>query len=148
MPQTLPMLPQPRPVDANWKCQRSGDCCTLPPEVVMTREEQRHLMLHIPEGIKSQWREVDEQFVAVKAGPCPFFVFHECLVYEHRPYNCRRFACMRPDPKAERFEVNASVLLGCTNLDVRVATSRVARRLYATIQRKAQRWARKYGWRD
>lgn len=136
----LPMLPQPRPVDPQWTCQKSGDCCSIPGEVVMTKQEAATLVHHAPPTISIQFRPVDDQFVAMKAGPCPLYVFKTCLVYEHRPYNCRRFACMRPDVKAERFEADGS------NMMDRVKTSRVARRMAQKIQRKSQRWAVKHGW--
>lgn len=139
-PQYLPMLPAPRPVEANWKCKRSGDCCSLPAEVVMTKEEAAVLVHHAPPTIVMQFRQVDGNFVALKAKPCPLYVFQTCLVYEHRPYNCRRFACMRPDPKSEPFDVNGS------NVMDRVKTSRVARRLAVRIQAKAMGWANKHGW--
>lgn len=137
----LPMLPESRPVDPNWKCQHSGDCCEKVPEVVMTTQEAKHLVLHAPPTITLHFRPTDEaNFVAMKAGPCPLHIFNRCIVYEHRPYNCRRFGCMRPDVKAEPFEIDGS------NLHDRTMTSRPARRLAIKIQRKAQHWARKMGW--
>ncbi len=141
MPQTFPMLPTSRPVDPHWTCQRSGDCCTKPAEVVMTKQEASVLVLHAPPEVAMEFRKVDEAFVALKAHPCPLFIFQGCLVYSVRPYNCRRFGCMRPDVKAELFEVRGGNLLD------RVKTSRVARRLAVQMQRKAQRWADKHGWK-
>lgn len=136
--QRLPMLPAPRPVDPNWKCQRSGDCCTLPKEVVMTKEEAAILVHAAPKEIQMQFRPVGDGFVALKAAPCPLFAFNGCLVYESRPYNCRRFACMRPDVKAEPFSDEC--------VTDRIKTSRVALRMAVHIQNKAMRWARKHGW--
>lgn len=136
---TLPML-HARPVDPHWTCQRSGDCCTKPAEVSMTTEEAAVIVHAAPKEIKLEFRKVGEGFVALKAAPCPLFVFNGCLVYESRPYNCRRFGCMRPDVKAEPFEVSGA------NLMDRVKTSRVARRMAQEMQRKAMRWARKHGW--
>lgn len=140
--QTLPMLPAPRPVDPDWKCQRSGDCCTKPSEVVMTKEEAAAIVHAAPKEIAMQFRPVDAKFVALKAAPCPLFVFQTCLVYEVRPFNCRRFSCMRPDIVAEPFEADGG------NMMARVKTSRVARRMAEKFQRKAQRWAIKHGWKD
>lgn len=140
----LTML-QPRPVDPKWKCQRSGECCTVPAEVVMTRQEKYAVLRAAPDGIRSEWRDVDDNFVAVKAHPCPFFIFKECVVYESRPYNCRRFGCMRPDPKAEPLTTDAEVT---ASMMERVQTSRVARRMAERMQRHAQRWAVKMGWMD
>lgn len=138
--QYLPMLPVPRPVDHEWKCQRSGDCCTQPEEVVMTKEEAAAIVHAAPKEIKMAFRAVDTTFVALKAQPCPLYAFKGCLVYSVRPYNCRRFGCMRPDVKAEPFEKDGS------NLMDRVKTSRVARRMAENMQRRAQRWAVRMGW--
>ena len=143
--------PKARPVEPHWKCKRSGDCCSLPDEVVMTREERTAILPVIPLGIQTAWREIEgTNMVALKAQPCPFFIFKECVVYDVRPYNCRRFACLRPDPKTEPFEFDHTPqkLTGCKNADDRFYTSRVAKRLLIQIQRKAQIWARKHGWAD
>lgn len=142
----IPMLPDSRPVEAHWKCHQSGECCTQPYEVVMTREERTKLLPHIPQGVKSEWREVDDRFVGLKARPCPFYIFHTCQVYEVRPYNCRRFGCLRPNPKQEPFDLAPDGT--CRNLLDRVKTSRIARRLAVTLQRRAQRWARQHGWTE
>lgn len=138
----LPMVPLP--VEENWTCKRSGDCCTRPSEVVMTKEEAKLLIFHAPTGIKLDFRPVEGNFVAMKAGPCPLFVFHGCVVYKHRPYNCRRFACMRPDPKTEPWVFTREG--DCANLWVRLKQSRMARRMAVLFQRRAQRWAVAHGW--
>lgn len=139
----LPMLPQPRPVDPAWKCQRDGACCTIPAEVVMTRQERFALLRAAPDTILSEWREIDEKFVALKAHPCPFYIFNECVVYDSRPYNCRRFACMRPDVKAEPVKTERD-LLAC--VEERIGVSRAALRLARLIQRRSQKWALKHEW--
>lgn len=136
----LPMLPAPRPVDAHWTCCRSGDCCTQIAEVVMTKEEAAVLVHQAPKEIAMHFRPVDDRFVALKAGPCPLYAFESCLVYSVRPYNCRRFVCLRPDVHAEPFDPSGA------NLTDRVKTSRVARRMAEKVQRKAQRWANAHGW--
>jgi Fe-S-cluster containining protein len=110
----------------------------------MTRQERIAVLQAAPEGVPSQWRDIDENLVALKAKPCPFYLFKECTVYESRPYNCRRFACMRPDPKAEPFELGEGDL--CKNFWERFAVSREVRRYAALIQRRAQRWALTHGW--
>lgn len=107
----------------------------------MTHEERHAIMRALPQGLVTHWRPVDEQFVALKAGPCPCYAFKTCLVYEARPFNCRRFGCMRPDVKAEPFEASGA------NMLERTQTSRVALRMAKLMQRKAQRWARQHGWR-
>lgn len=137
----LPMLPAPRPVDDHWKCQKSGDCCTKIAEVVMTKEEAAELVHHAPPTVTMKFRDQGDGFVAMKAEPCPLFIFKRCIVYEHRPYNCRRFVCLRPDVKAEPFEPSGA------NMMDRVKTNRKALRIAADEQRRAQRWARKHGWK-
>lgn len=144
MPPMLPVI-QPRPVEVDWKCKRSGDCCTLPQEVFMTKQEAAEVVHAAPLEIVLHFRQVDSDFVAMKAQPCPLFVFGGCLVYNSRPYNCRRFACMRPDPKTEKLEMGGG--LGCKNLEARVVNSRAARRLYQRILNKAGGWAQAHGWK-
>lgn len=145
-PHLLPVITPRPPVSADWKCQRSGDCCSLPAEVMMTKEEAAILVHHAPKEIKLHFRPEGDRFVALKAQPCPLFLWGGCAVYEYRPYNCRRFACMRPDPKTESWAFTESG--DCANLWDRLATSRIARRLGQLIQRKAQKWARAHGWVD
>lgn len=104
----------------------------------MTKQEAAVLVHNAPPEIVMQFRPVDEKFVALKAQPCPLYAFKQCLVYAVRPFNCRRFACMRPDVQAEPWDGQ--------NMEARVKVSRLARRLAEKIQRKAQRWARSQGW--
>ena len=139
VPRYIPVIPN-RPVDPEWTCQKSGDCCTIPKEVVMTKEEAATLVAAAPSTITMQFRPLDDTFVALKAGPCPLYVFRTCLVYASRPYNCRRFGCMRPDTKAEPFEVSGA------NMRDRTETNRKARRLGQQMQKKAQKWADAHGW--
>lgn len=129
-----------RPVDPKWVCQKSGECCTLPKEVVMTKEEASVLVMHAPSTITLHFRPADEGFVAMKAQPCPLYIFHTCMVYEHRPYNCRRFGCMRPDTHKEPFEADGS------NMRDRTETNRTARRMGIQMQKKALKWAKAHGW--
>lgn len=116
----------------------------------MTIEERAAILPKIPVGIETVWRDVGGSFVALKAHPCPFFIFGECVVYDVRPYNCRRFACLRPDPKTEPFEMTPvdppRNPTGCENADARINTSRAALRLMQKIQRKASRWGLRHGW--
>jgi Fe-S-cluster containining protein len=146
----VPMLPKGyvpkdmhRPVDPKWTCQKFGECCTIPKEVVMTKEEMVALVHAAPPTITLHFRPCDEKgdFVALKAAPCPLYVFHTCLVYESRPFNCRRFGCMRPDTQKEPFERDGA------NMKDRTETSRVARRMAIRMQTKAQKWAYANGWK-
>lgn len=152
----------PLSVDPNWHCQQSGDCCTLPDFVTMHEQEQAALLAyaekHLPIRILTRLNFVTHSpgFVSLLAHPCPLYdrESRTCMVYEARPYNCRRFACMRPDIKAEplRLAPISPVLrygtIGCANTRERLLQSRVARRLFETIQRHAARWARSHGWSD
>lgn len=139
-PHVIPLLPAARAVDPEWRCQRSGDCCTKPLEVVMTKEEAAAIVHAAPPTVAMFFRPVDARFVALKAAPCPLYAFSRCLVYDVRPYTCRLFACMRPDVKAEPFEASGA------NMMDRVKTSRVAARMAELFERKAKRWARRHGW--
>lgn len=111
-----------------------------PTEVVMTKDEAAMIVHAAPKEIAMQFRDAGDGFVALKAHPCPLFAFQSCLVYAVRPYNCRRFSCMRPDVKAEPFEASGA------NMMDRVKTSRVALRMAQRIQRRAMRWGRLHGW--
>lgn len=150
-----------REVVEDWHCQRSGDCCRTVPEVVLTREEYDVLEKNLTVGqlYKLRIHEVDNKFIAWQAAPCPLLGKDNkgrdtCTIHEIRPYNCRRFGCLRPDPKVEPFEsAPLSPFLkygnvGCVNLRERLLQSRVARRAYELIQRKAQRWAMNHGWSE
>lgn len=149
------------PVTAEWECQRSGDCCRLPKHVIVSESEANLLIA----WAEKQWPIVrlrslsfgrdQPGFLRLNAGPCPFLEGKAtCTVYPIRPYNCRRFSCFRPDVQREPLvmDVPAPISqfrsIGCANLRERLMQSRIARRLYDTIQRKAQRWARQHGWSD
>lgn len=98
--------------------------------------------------VRLQFARGENGFIYMKARPCPLHVVgvdgeSSCGIYSSRPYNCRRFACMRPDPKTEPWEEDEN---GCRNVLERLATSRVARRAAQLIQRRAQKWALKNGW--
>lgn len=149
----------PRPVVDNWKCHQSGDCCKHQSAVRVTGQEKEYLerVLTVGQLYKLNWRQIDTNMWEWDGRPCPLLGEGAngkmvCTIHEHKPYNCRRFACMRPDPKTEPFQpAPLSPYLkygniGCANLRDRLVSSRVARRTYALIQRKAQRWAVKYGW--
>lgn len=144
-----------RAVDPNWECSREGDCCTKPPHVYMTIEEARVLSVaasvHKPAARLTFNTVPGSEFVALVAAPCPLLDYSldgraSCSVYSSRPYNCRRFACLRPDPKSEPWEEEADTG-GCVNMLERVRQSRVARRVMELLQRKSQKWARRNGWK-
>lgn len=130
-------------VDPQWRCQKSGECCTKLEGITLTVEEAIALKLRAPEGIKLQFRPHPDggNFLIMKAGPCPFFAFNTCTVYEHRPYNCRRFGCMRPNVEEEEFYPDGS------NMDIRVDNDKDAAKLARWMQKRAQPWAAAHGWK-
>lgn len=91
-------------------------------------EAPRGVMLHNPDG----------------SAACPLLDGDgRCTIHPVRPYNCRRFACLR-EP-GEALEVGGP--MGCQNAERRL-TDRASRRFLILYQRKAQVWARKHGWTD
>lgn len=149
VPRTLPL----RPVVEKWQCQKSGDCCRIPPEVLMHELERDEILRAItPEKAASLvWIPAGQQkrgFVLLQAGPCPLLSSDGlCSVYEVRPYNCRRFGCYRPDPSTEAFEPEPVPPFFCKNLNDRVKQSYRVEAQYRTTQRHAQReWAESHGW--
>lgn len=150
----------PLPVDDAWTCHRTGDCCRQTQAITVSSQEADLLQgwadqhFTIGELGRLRWAPDRPGFVRLKAGPCPFLSEKgQCRVYEVRPYNCRRFACLRVDPKTEALHLipNSPYFkdqTGCFNTRERVLGSRAARRLYERIQRHAQRWARAHGWTE
>lgn len=107
----------------------------------MTAPEREALLAHPgAAGISAQF-DVSEhgQWVAMKAGPCPFYVASDksCRVYEARPYNCRRFQCGRWDPASEPFRLNPMPIIRSNN-DLRWS--------YRKNQAAHQEWANAHGW--
>lgn len=159
-PAPPPVKPESRPVEPGWTCKRSGDCCRKVTEVAMTQQEAALLQewadanLTIKELSAIRWQgHQNPQFVILEAGPCPFLRNgNECAVHPIRPFNCRRFGCLRPDPPSEPLQMAPLTPyvkygeIGCSNLRDRLVHSRVARRIYELLQRKGQRWALKHGW--
>src|SRR6266436_5408299 len=100
------------PVDPAWACRRCGESCRLPEAVVMTLEEQvvvqaaADKVLTMGQLSKMVWEPSETAgFVNLKARPCPLLTEDGgnpvCSIRESRPYSCRRFMCLRPDPKTE-----------------------------------------------
>jgi hypothetical protein len=142
----IPLRDVSLPIAADWKCQRSGDCCTTPASVVMSTHEAALILQRLeplPGPPTLRFTRHSDGFVALEAKPCPMFVNSGCLVYDIRPYNCRRFACMRPDPATEPFVIIEDQ---CVNFTERFLRSRIVRRLARKIQSRAQVWARAHGW--
>ena len=137
-----------RPIASSWRCQQSGDCCTRPQSVVMTTLEAAAILeATAHRDVPLSFQKMAGSFVALAAQPCPLYdaVAHTCTVYDVRPYNCRRFACMRPNPAVEPWEQDETG--ACVNREDRLSRSRIVRRQLRLIQQKAQPWARTHGWR-
>lgn len=136
-----------------WECHQTGDCCRAVSGVVMTKEEAETLgqVVSRDKWLALSWKPGPPStvgtFVELVANPCPLLTDDgKCSVHSVRPYNCRRFACLRPDPANEPFEPDHD-RFGCGNARVRVDTDRGARRFLELLQRKAMKWALSHGWR-
>lgn len=125
----------------------------MPLTVVMTQKERalldaKHLMARRP-LVWQRFESDPDRFVQLEARPCPFLSDQNtCLVYDSRPYNCRRFMCGRVDPVQESFEQDPATGQ-CLNFVDRIGTSLRFREHYASVQRRHGReWAEGHGWRD
>jgi len=119
-----------------WQCQRDGACCTEPDEVVLTHVERAEIERAAPHSVALSFLpHADARFVRLVAHPCPLYdhANRRCTVYDVRPYNCRRFGCVRDDYTAS-FDPSTRVL------------GREQKRRLIVIQRHAQRWGRSHGW--
>jgi Fe-S-cluster containining protein len=123
-----------------WQCQKEGDCCTRPDAVVMTEQEWAVLSATPQAHAKTIAIDSDGGWVAMKAGPCPFFdsVHRLCSVYKSRPYQCRRYQCGRWNAQSEPYLSNPMMLIKSNN-DLRWS--------YAKNQKAHQPWALEHGWR-
>jgi Fe-S-cluster containining protein len=113
----------------------------------MTTMEAGQILQRTAGVVALDFRKTQEHFVALHAHPCPLYDAETkaCTVYDIRPYNCRRFACLRPHPDREPW-LSDPLSGACVNRDDRLRRSRIARRLLRVIQEKAQPWARAHGW--
>jgi Fe-S-cluster containining protein len=126
-----------------WRCAKSGDCCKGG-VVLMTQAEADRVTAAAPADVELRWAaHPDPRFVGLLGDPaCPMLgADNLCRIHKSRPYNCRRFACLR-EP-GEAFEPGGP--LGCQNAARRMET-RDARRFLTVYQRPAIRWARRHGW--
>jgi Fe-S-cluster containining protein len=134
---------------AEWACSRDGKCCTEPRFVVMTWAERREIeaaATHLPRRAL-QWRAGDRpSLTMLVTRPCPLYDAEKkgCTVYDVRPFNCRRFGCMRDDVTRETFTDQSSVILFRRRPDEQAiaATLRGLERLEAD----ARPWALAHGW--
>ena len=90
---------------------------------------------------------MDDGWRLLKGTPCPMLDENKrCRVYDVRPYNCRRFQCLRV--AGEDYIPSDDAHLGCANLYVRLTQSRSARNQYRRNQRHHQPWALAHGWTE
>jgi Fe-S-cluster containining protein len=112
----------------------------------MSTQEAAKILTTQPRHLtdRMNWTWHGDGFVSLLGQPCPFLsATNDCAIYDIRPYNCRRFMCLRA--KDEPFEHGPD---GCLNLTDRLAQSRDARMQYRDNQRRAQRWAVDMGWKN
>ncbi len=109
----------------------------------MTYAERRELEAHAEKAARRlQWRYNERSNMTdLVAAPCPFLdAENRCAVHDVRPYNCRRWGCLRSDVKAQKF--------------VDEDTAAILRRMpggLPTLQRMqtdAQPWALAHGWKE
>lgn len=85
----------------------------------------------------------DGRFVQYE-GPCPLLAEDKtCSVYAVRPYQCRRFMCLRHDTSEPPIFGGP---VGCYNALAAMRTDREALKFYRHNQRRAQVWAVAHGW--
>ena len=143
---TQPLAFHKFPVQVPWQCDRRGDCCKKFDVVTMTTQERTLILdtVSLEVGATLKWR--DDQtpgFVQLQAKPCPLLgADGGCTIYSIRPFNCRRFMCLRVGDEEWQTNPDGS----CHNFTARLAQSRAARRFYELMQRKTSRWALKHGW--
>lgn len=102
----------------------------------MTHAERSVMERAAPSGVALRFvPDADPHFVRLQAAPCPLYDGQGCSIYEHRPFNCRRFACVRED-YTQPYDPQGREL------------TREQRRRLIVIQRHAQRWARSHGWAE
>jgi Fe-S-cluster containining protein len=105
----------------------------------MTRAEQAEIERAAPPGTVLSFRPHGESdFVRLSAGPCPLLAgTNTCTVYAVRPYNCRRYGCLRDDVTTEPWQDGWPE-----------PKTREQRRSLVVLQRHGQRWARSHGWTE
>lgn len=134
-----------------WTCAADGECCRQVGAVVMTLAESAVLRRAAPPGVVLQMDGLGDgrrvQLRPTDTGACPLLGGDgRCTVHPVRPYNCRRFACLRHDKTTEPLVVGGP--MGCINTEYAVRTNPEARVFYAAYQRTAQRWGRAMGWTE
>ena len=152
MSKIIPLLETPvklRPIRLKWTCSITGDCCKVVNTVLMSPAEQAEIVAYVSPDLAATLRWASDEsgrFVRLQAHPCPLLrADNRCGVYPVRPYNCRRWGCMRADVTKEPLEPDHS-FLGCANARERFHQNRGIRRQLAHMQTKAQRWALRHGW--
>ena len=133
-----------------WSCHRSGDCCLDVQQIVLTPAEVEALTAARPDvAMVVRPHHADQRFLVWETPTgCPMLAREldgtpTCTVYDVRPYQCRRFMCLREEGEPFR----AGGPMGCRNLSDRLETNRHALAFYGSHQRRAQKsWADAHGW--
>lgn len=122
-----------------WACARTGDCCRVIREVVMTHAERVEVERAAPSGVSLTFAaHPDARFTRLQTPQgCPLLDGNDCAIYASRPTNCRRWGCFRDD---------LSEPVSNVPVPLRVLASRENRRQFALMERKAMQWGMKHGW--
>jgi Fe-S-cluster containining protein len=114
----------------------------MAPAVIMTVAERAALIAHPNAAGKSAvWDDSpDGKFVALQAGPCPFYDKGECSVYDARPFQCRVFQCGRWDTEKQGFVNDHRQIMRVIRSDNDLRWS------YDKNQRQHWPWADAHGW--
>lgn len=156
-----------RPIAIPWTCHQTGDCCRSIGGLTVTAKERdileaRSASARVPleflphpddaariTAAKAEGRMdwTPPAFYILQTKPdCPFISdTNQCLVYDARPFNCRRFLCGRVDVSRESLEQGGP--MGCYNLSDRIDTSLRFMEFYKSHERHAMQWARQHGWK-
>lgn len=79
-------------------------------------------------------------FTMLKTGPCPFVTDdNRCGAHDVKPFNCRRFACLRSEGETVEF-YDAEMLARMDSADGRAELQ--------AIQAAEKPWALAHGWKD
>ena len=130
-------------MSAYWECDKRGDCCRQPAAVSMTRQEKKAIIRARPDAREMAWTPLGNNMFELKAHPCPLLGADGlCTVYDVRPYNCRRFMCLRGPGESWITGMHGQ----CVNLEKRLKYSNHALAFYLTNQQAAMPWADRHGW--
>lgn len=132
-----------------WHCCRTGECCQVVREVVMTHAERAEIeraVVTAPTSVALLWTShPDSRFTRLLTPlGCPLLdtsgAQASCTVHAVRPMNCRRYGCFRSDVTTQPVPRNEAETL------VNILSSRAYKRQALRMERHAQRWGATRGW--